>query len=223
MFSRKPNAIRQLFAQALFGANEGFAMMAGLRDDVCMFGGRLSRMAARFACYPFPSNWPGPSWIGSSFSALPLARARALWRLVAVSVNDGIFQFNSTQVALESADRTTITRGSSKCGKLWSFLPFSAPRWPVAWAQARRQPVQALALLAARRLARSPITTLLNPLWSVASLAQSLAKTALAADRALTRGFDHSWAGRGMSPAGLFYCYAPARASGGREPCSRRS
>jgi hypothetical protein len=49
------------------------------------------------------------------------------------------------------------------------------------------------------------------------------ASKALAADIALTRTEFASLAGRGASPVGLFYCYAPARASGGKEPCSRRS
>jgi hypothetical protein len=219
MFPRTPIAIWQEFAQGKTHADEGFAMGRRVSDDAVVIGGLKLCATVPFACYPFPSNWPDPARIGSFFSGF----SASLRRVVASVVNDCFFQFASALVAVESFLRTTSKRGSCTCGKLLSFSLFSARRWRAAWAQAPRQPARAQALLVAQLWARSLITIWPNRLWSAASSVLLQAKTALAADIALTRTEFSSLAGRGASPSGLFYFYAPARASGGKEPCSRRS
>lgn len=219
MFPRTPKAIRQEIAQAKICADEAFATGLRVGNDGAVIGGRTPCATVLFACYPFPSNWPGPARIGPFFSGT----AALLRRVVAICVNDSFFQFALPLVAIESAHRTTNKRGSSKCGKLLSSSLFLARRSLAAWAQAPRQNVPVPALSAARRLAPSRTTGLLNlRLWA-ASLVLSLANKVCAADHALARSLITSVAGRGVPLTGLFYVYAPARASGGKEPCSRRS
>jgi hypothetical protein len=226
MNPRKPLASWQEFAQGFGPAQFGFAMRAGLRNDMNVPGNaHISRVFGQ-DCYPFPSPWPDPLRVRSFFSD----RSAALRRVVAVCVNSRFFQFASALVAVESAGRTTTKRGSSKCRNRLSLSPFSPCRWLAACRTPRRVGLRALPLV-------PPLPTLLTTTPSLARLSVALRAlqpaasiwacrpatdliAAFAAHASLT-------ASRGIPSAGRLHFDVSVRAATrsdlGREPCSRKS
>lgn len=226
MNPRKPLASWQEFAQGFGRAQFGFAMWAGLRNDVNVPGNaHISRVFGQ-DCYPFPSPWPDPLRVGSFFSG----RSAALRRVVAVGVKVSFFQFASALVAVESAGRTTTKRGSSKCRNRLSLSPFLPCRWLAACKTPPR--VGLLALLRARLLPTSPTTTLsparslvvLPALQPAASIWACRPATDLIAANAAHASLTAS---RGTPSAGRLHFDVSVRGMPrsdlGREPCSRKS
>lgn len=121
---------------------------------------------------------------------------------------------------------TTLKRGSAPCVNHLSFLQFVFFLLLAACSPTRPRPVRALARHPARPLARSRTTTLLNRPSSAARLASLRATPAFAADLAPQSELMIS-ASRGTPSAGRLHfrarVHGPARASEGREPCSRKS
>ena len=226
MNPRKPLASWQEFAQGFGRAQFGFAMWAGLRNDVNVPGNaHISRVFGQ-DCYPFPSPWPDPLRVRSFFSG----RSAALRRVVAVGVKVSFFQFASALVAVESAGRTTTKRGSSKCRNRLSLSPFLPCRWLAACKTRRRARLPAR--LGVRPLPTLPTTTrslarlsvALRALRPVASIWACRPATdliaAFAAHASLT-------ASRGTPSAGRLHFDVSVRGMPrsdlGREPCSRKS
>lgn len=226
MNPRKPLASWQEFAQGFGPAQFGFAMWAGLRNDMAVpVAAHISRAFGQ-ACYPFPSPWPDPLRVRSFFSG----RSAALRRVVAVCVKGSFFQFASALVAVESAGRATTKRGSSKCRNRLSLSPFSPCRWLAACKTLRR--VGLLALRLVRLLPTLPTTTLslarslvaLPALQPAASIWACRPATDLIAAPAAHASLTAS---RGIASAGRLHFDVSVRAATrsdlGREPCSRKS
>lgn len=226
MNPRKPLASWQEFAQGFGRAQFGFAMWVGLRNDMVVpVAAHISRAFGQ-ACYPFPSPWPDPLRVRSFFSG----RSAALRRVVAVCVNDSVFQFASALVAVESAGRTTTKRGNSKCRNRSSLSPFLPCRWLAACKTPPRAGLRAL--LQARPLPTLPTTTL-SPARSLVALrarqpAASIWACRPATDLIAARAAHASLtASRGIPSAGRLHFDVSVRAATrsdlGREPCSRKS
>jgi hypothetical protein len=182
MIPRKSLASWQEFAQRKICAQFGFASRMGLRNDVTASAAAFDCRRFGQNCYPFPSSWPDPLWVRSFFASNGFGR-----RVVANCVTMRIFPFASAGIVVESANRTTNIRGSSKCGKQFFSSLFSPCRWQAVLAarnkQIRPQPAPALARLVVRLLGPSPTTNLLNRHWSAARVASWLSTRACAADR----------------------------------------
>jgi hypothetical protein len=181
MIPRKSLASWQEFAQCKICAQFGFASKTGLRNDVNVSG--AADFGRRFGqdCYPFPTSWPDPSRVRSFFLNLGLG-----WQVVANVVTMRVFLFASAAIVVDSGDRTTNKRGSSKCGKQFFSSLFSLCHWLAVSAgplQTQPRPAQAWAHLAVRRLVRSPKTNSRNPRWLVVLQVCWLATLACAADR----------------------------------------
>ena len=163
MIPRNPLATWQQFAQA-FGPGEfGFAPIVGLRDDRGVLGALLAPQRSGQDCYPFPTLWP------DSFGVRPFFDAGGLpvWRLVASCVMTRFFGFASLRETVDSAQRTTIKRGSSKCGNPLFLSPFSPCRWLAVCKTRLRAGWQVLRLALPSRM--SP-TTMPSPALSLAAL-----------------------------------------------------
>ncbi len=209
MIPRKPLASWQQFAQAFGRGETGFAPNAGLRDDQSVLGALLAPQCLGQDCYPFPTLWP------DSFGVRPFfaSAAAPLWRLVASCARAGFFQFASLQDSVESAHRTTNKRGSSKCGNLSFFLPFSPCRWLAVCKTRLRAGWQALQL--AQPLPMSP-TTMRSRVRSSAALralqpAASTSACRPATDLIAAYAANAMTASRGVPSAGRFVLCVPAR------------
>lgn len=209
MIPRKPLASWQLFAQAFGRGEVGFAPSAGLRDDHSVLGALLAPQCLGQDCYPFPTLWP------DSFGVRPffVSAAAPLWRLVASCARAGVFQFASRLETGESVRRTTNKRGSSKCGNLSFFSPFSPCRWLAVCKTRPRAGWQGLRL--ARLLPMSP-TTMRSRVRSSAALrvqqpAASTSACRPATDLIAAHAASAMTASRGVPPAGRFYLCVPAR------------
>ena len=213
MIPRNPLATWQQFAQA-FGPGEfGFAPIVGLRDDRGVLGAVLAPQRSGQDCYPFPTLWP------DSFGVRPFfaTRAVSLWRLVASCAMTHFFGFASLRETVDSAQRTTTKRGSSKCGNPFFLSPFSPCRWLAVCKTRPRAGWQGL--LRARLLPMSP-TTMRSPALSSAALqvqqpAASIWACRPATDLIAAIAAYVMTASRGARPAGRFVLCAPARAQGG--------
>ena len=206
------------FAQPAGPCGFGFALLGGFCNAVSMRADRQRLTRLLQDCYPFPSTWPGPAWVGPFL----LAHGRGIAGAVA-AVREFVFSIRPN--ALESTSITTTIRGSLTCVNLSScpFLPF---RLPVVCSPTRRPPVLAWVPSLVRHLAQLLTTTSQNLRLSAVLLASSQATQALAADLAV-QSYNDIKASRGFTAAGFLHCYAcafgPAQASNGREPCSRKS
>ncbi len=142
-----------------------------------------------------------------------------------VFVFERVWHFQWARDTLILKTITTLNRGSNPCAKLLSFWQSASFHWLAAFSRTRPRPVQASALYLARHLAPSRITTLLNRPLSAAPLAFLRATQAFAADLATSSKSTNS-ASRGYPSAGRLHFRARAlglaRASEGREPCSRK-
>ena len=80
-------------------------------------------------CYPFPSPWSDPAWVGPFFqTAVP-----AFGRSCAICVMPQSFWFVFAGLAVESSSITTNNRGrKSSCVKPFFFLHFFRCRWLAA-------------------------------------------------------------------------------------------
>ncbi|MFD1743784.1 hypothetical protein [Cypionkella sinensis] len=163
MIPRKPLASWQQFAQAFPLRETGFAPRAGLRDDQSVLGALPAPQRFGQDCYPFPTLWPDSDGVRPFF----LTKLAPSWRLVASCKMQCIFQFASLRETVESAGRTTTKRGSSLCGNLSFFLPFSPCRWLAVCKTRLRAGWQVL-----RLALQSPmsLTTMPSPALSLAAL-----------------------------------------------------
>ncbi len=209
MIPRKPLATWQHFAQA-FGPGElGFAPRAGLRDDTDVLGALPAPQRLGQDCYPFPILWPDSDGVGPFWSAA----ATSVWRLVASCEIARVFQFASRMETVDSAGRTTTKRGSSPCGNLSFFLPFSPCHWLAACKTQPRAGWQALRL--ALQSLMSP-TTMRSPALSLAALRVQQPAASTWACRPATDLIAATAAGvfdgqSGQSPAGRFVLRVLAR------------
>ena len=181
MIPRKSLASWQEFAQSKICAQFGFASKTGLRNDMNASDAALSGRAIGQDCYPFPTSWPDPSRVRSFFSKLGFGR-----RVVANVVTMRVFRFASAVILVESGNRTTNIRGSSKCVKQFFSSPFSLCHWLAVLAGPRLiqpRPARVLVPLVVQPLVRSPKTNLLNLPWLAAQLVCWQATLAFAADR----------------------------------------
>lgn len=220
MFPRKPLNLWQVFAQALRRAETGFARNESFGQDADIGG--CGPMGHAPDCYPFPSDWSGPSWVGPSF-----LRGMTLRQTAAAARGNGFFHFASAGKSVESGSITTNTRGKTSCGKLSPFFSFCRLACRPACKTPRR------AGLPVRRLVR------LSPMPPKATLSMAPSSAALrawpraASKRACRPATDLTAASRGVchhqnGPVGAFPGWpfvicAPARGTEGREPCSRKS
>lgn len=143
-----------------------------------------------------------------------------------VSVFGWFCRFRLASDRLIMGHTTTLKRGSAPCVNHLSFLQSAFFRWLAACSPTQPRPVRALVRHPARPLARSRTTTLLNRPSSAARLASLPATPAFAADLTPSSELTIS-ASRGTPSAGRLHfrarVHGPARASEGREPCSRKS
>ena len=209
MNPRKPLASWQQFAQAFGRAEFGFAPSAGLRNDAFVLGALPAPQCLGQDCYPFPTLWPDSYGVRPFF----VSGAAPLWRLVASCARVRFFGFASLLETVESAHRTTTKRGSSICGNLSFFLPFSPCRWLAACKTRRRAGWQAL-----RRALQSLMspTTTRSPALSLAALqalqpAASTSACRPATDLIAANAANAMTASRGDAPAGRFVLCIPAR------------
>lgn len=219
MNPRNPLAFWQDFARAPAPAAFAFAKSGRLRNADAMPKAAPCAPLCSYDCYPFPSLWSGPLRVRPAFSA-------GLQRRSADAIENQKFRIEIAGNAVDTARRTKIQRGSSPCVNPLSFLHSQPFRSPAACSRTRPQPVPALAPCPVRPLVRSPKTRSRN-LPSLAALSASWqAARAFAADLA-TQISNTTKASRGTSAAGFLHfhahAYGPARASQGREPCSKRS
>jgi hypothetical protein len=219
MNPRNPLAFWQDFACAPAPAGFAFAKSGRLRNADAMPKAAPCAPLCTYDCYPFPSLWSGPSRVRPAFSA-------GLQRRSADVIEKQKIRIEIAGNAVDTARRTKIQRGSSPCVNPLSFLHSLPFRSPAACSRTRPQPAPALAPFRALLWARSPATKPLNPLSLAALSASWQAARAFAAD--LAHQFsDTTKASRGTSAAGFLHfhahAYGPARASQGREPCSKRS
>ncbi len=217
MIPRKPLASWQLFAQAFGRGETGFAPRAGLRDDRCVLGALLAPQRSGQDCYPFPTLWPDSlrvrPFFASGFGAAFVSGAALLWRLVASCAKACFFGFASLRETVDSAQRTTTKRGSSKCGNLSFFLPFSPCRWlavcktrpRVGWQALQRARLLPMSLTTMRSRARS--SAALQALQPAASTSACRPATDLIAANAASA----MTASRGDPSAGRFVLRVPAR------------
>jgi hypothetical protein len=219
MFPRKPLAFWQDFARAPRRDSFAFANLDRLRNAGPMPQATSDAPACTYDCYPFPSLWSGPSRVRPLFS-------RDLRRHSADAAVRQKIGFEFAKNRVNTALRTINQRGSSPCVNPLSFLHSSPFRLLAACSRTRPQPAQALAPCPVRPLVRSPKTRLRNLPSSAALLASWQAARAFAADLA-HQFYNTTKASRGYSAAGFLHFHAhahgPARASQGREPCSKRS
>lgn len=208
MIPRNPLATWRLFAQALRAGEFGFAPIAGLRDDRLVLGAMLAPQRPGQDCYPFPTLWP------DSFGVRPFfaTGAVSLWRLVASCAMTRFFGFASLQETVDSAQRTTTKRGSSKCGNPFFLSPFSPCRWLAVCKTRLRAGWQVLRL--ARPSLMSP-TTMSPPARSLAALqalqpAASIWACRPATDLNAASAAYVMTASRGAPPAGRFVLCVPA-------------
>jgi len=213
MNPRKPLATWQQFAQAFGRAEFGFALVAGLRDDLLVLGAKPAPQRPVQDCYPFPTLWP------DSFGVRPFFGAGGLpvWRLVASCVRARFFGFASLRETVDSAQRTTIKRGSSKCGNPLFLSPFSPCRWLAVCKTRLRAGWQVLRLALQSLMS---LTTMPSPALSLAALqalqpAASIWACRPATDLIAANAAYAMTASRGAPPAGRFVLCAPARAQRG--------
>jgi hypothetical protein len=226
MNPRKPLAFWQDFARASRRGVFAFAKSDRLRNADIMPQAASGASACTYDCYPFPSLWSGPSRVRPLFPKgldgfFPAGRRRSAdpKKILTKRIE---FARNGVNTAL----RRKIQRGSSLCVNPLSFLHSQPFRLLAACSPTRPQPALALAPCPVRLLARSPATKPQNPLSLAALSASRQAARAFAADLAHQIS-DTTKASRGYSAAGFLHFHAhahgPARASQGREPCSKRS
>lgn len=150
-FSSFWQEVARPFGRPLFA----FAKARGMGDAGFASCDAASAASCPHICYPSP--WSGLLQVRPFFLA---RQARAC----AAAAGACIFQFQMRVNAVVFAYITKEPRGSSQCVNPLSFSRFPRFRSPVAFSQTQPQPVQALARFRALLLARSPRTTLLNPL-----------------------------------------------------------
>ncbi len=219
MFPLNPLASWQEFAHGLGRAGFGFAMGKGICQAVGMRSGQPFVGGAQ-DCYPFPSPWPGPSWVrlflfrvGRGFAG-GFARSRQ-------------FFFSIRRNTIESALIITTNRGSSTCVKS-SFFPFLPFRWRAASPMTCSVPQSVPALV---RFWQTLLTTMSSrALLSAVWLAPFATTSASAADlNSAPRGAStHSPRPTGHPARLVFLHLRPGFWSGrgkteGTAPCSRKS
>lgn len=216
MNPRKPLFVRQVFAQAHFWAETGFAPTQCFVQDTAI-GGFGPFGPAHHDCYPFPSSGPDRMSVGPFFS----------WQAFADSQDDGIFKFSSARFAVESDVITTTIRGSLTCVKPSFSLPF-CPRRLLAACKTPRRAALPVRLLV-RRWPTLPTTTPL-PALSLAALpvlhrAACRRPSAPATDLIAARAASHlSMRPVGASPRLAVRFSAPRSGQiQGREPCLKKS
>lgn len=225
MFPRKPLEFRQVFAQRAGGAETGFAPKQTFGQDADIGGCGPKGLASD--CYPFPSTWPGPLWVGPIFSVERGLASAGFRQRRADRAGYGEFHFSSGGKAVESDAITTTIRGNLSCGKLSPFFSSCRSACRPACKTPRRAalPVQRLAQPSLTR--PKAISSMVPSLAVLRALPLAAFRPACRPATDLTAAFAASTTIRkgqsGQSPAGPLP-FAPApRASEGREPCSRRS
>lgn len=215
MIPRKPLASWQQFAQAFGRGETGFAPDAGLRDDQSVLGALLAPQCSGQDCYPFPTLWPDSDGVRpffvTGFVTDVVTGAAPLWRLVASCARGWAFRFASLLETVESAQRTTTKRGSSKCANPFFFSPFSPCHWLAVCKTRHRAGWQGLRQ--ARLLPMSPIT-MRSPARSSAALqalqpAASTSACRPATDLIAAYAAYAMTASRGDAPAGRFVLCVP--------------
>lgn len=170
MFSPKLSAAWQQVAHRVLGHDSGFAIGNPLGNSSPVSALLSSGNRSGQDCYPFPSPWSGPVWVGPFFQR----SKRALGPKGAICVKRRFFRFDFSWLAVESASITTNNRGRIKtCVKQSSFFHCFQCRLLAACRTLRR------AVLPVRRLGRRlpilPITARLrvrlSAVWPVRPLA----------------------------------------------------
>jgi len=118
MFSPMPSVIWQHVAHRVNRADSGFAIARALGNSAAAPDALQTCTNGGQDCYPFPSPWSGPAWVGPFF----LKPMHAIGQSCAICVIRALFWFVFAQLAVESRSITTNNRGrKSSCAKPLSY------------------------------------------------------------------------------------------------------